>query len=212
VVGGSGLWLRALLRGLVKAPEVDPVLRARLDAEAESQGSPSLHARLAQVDPDAAQQIHPNDRMRIVRALEVYEQTGQALGALRREHALGAPRYRTLRVVLDLAPELLTERIEARCEEMIARGFADEVRALLARYSRDVRPLGAVGYREMVGHVCDGIPLDQSLRAIVQATRIYARRQRTWLKNEPGERWLTAPEQVLAPEGLARLSAFWDGV
>jgi tRNA dimethylallyltransferase len=211
VVGGSGLWLRALLRGLVKAPEVDPALRARLDAEAQAQGSPSLHARLGQVDPDAAQQIHPNDRVRIVRALEVYEQTGQALGAMRREHALGAPRYRALRLVLELAPELLTQRIQARCSEMIARGLADEVRGLVARHGREVRPLGAVGYREMVSHICDGVPLAESLRAIEQATRVYARRQRTWLKNEPGERWLTLPEHVLAPEGLLRLSVFWDG-
>jgi tRNA dimethylallyltransferase len=209
VVGGSGLWLRALLRGLVKAPDVDPDLRARLNAEAEAQGTPQLHQRLGLVDPDAAQQIHPNDRVRVVRALEVYEQTGLALGALRREHALGAPRYRALRIVLDLSPEVLTPRIEARCREMIERGFVAEVRALVERYGRDVRALGAVGYAEMVGHVCDGVPLDVSARAIERATRIYARRQRTWLKNEPGDRWLTHTDEVRSDAGLARLRDFW---
>lgn len=209
VVGGSGLWLRALLRGLVKAPEVDPALRARLSAEAAAQGTPRLHERLAAVDPDAAAQIHPNDRVRVVRALEVFEQTGQALGALRREHALGAPRYRALRIVLDLAPDVLTPRIETRCREMIARGFAAEVRALVERHGRDVRALGAVGYAEMVAHVCDGVPLEITARAIERATRIYARRQRTWLKSEPGERWLTHPDEVLSDAGLARLRDFW---
>jgi len=210
VVGGSGLWLRALLRGLVKAPEVDPVLRAELDAEAERLGAPALHARLAEVDPDAAQVIHPNDRVRIVRALEVHTQTGQALGALRKQHALGAPRYRALRVVLDLPADELSERIKARTAHMIAHGFIAEVQNLVARFGREVRPLSAVGYREMVAHVCDGVSLEDTARAIDQATRIYARRQRTWLKNEPGDRWLTRSEQVLEPASAARLQTFLE--
>jgi tRNA dimethylallyltransferase len=210
VVGGSGLWLRALLRGLVEAPDVDPALRARLEDEARAEGSMRLHARLAQVDPDAAAQIHPNDRVRIVRALEVYEQTGQALGQLRRTHALGAPRYRALRLVLTLSPDELTTRIRARCNEMLERGFADEVRGLIARHGRELRALGAVGYRELVAHVCDGTSIEECARAIERSTRIYARRQRTWLKNEPGERWLTRAEEVLSEAGLARLRAFWE--
>lgn len=208
VVGGSGLWLRALLRGLVRVPPVDPALRARLDEEARTLGAPALHARLKEVDPLAAADIHPNDRVRIVRALEVFEQTGTAMGALRAAHALGAPRYRSLRVVLDLPPDELAARIEARTTEMIARGFADEVRALVARYGRTARPLGAVGYREMVEHVCDGVALEETVRRINQATRVYARRQRTWLNNEPGERWITTRDEVLSPAGLERLAPF----
>jgi tRNA dimethylallyltransferase len=211
VVGGSGLWLRALLRGLVKAPEVDPALRRALDAEAERLGAPALHARLMDVDPDAAQAIHPNDRVRIVRALEVHLQTGQALGALRKQHALGAPRYRALRVVLELESEELNERIRARTQQMIGQGFAHEVQQLTARFGRDVRALAAVGYREMMAHVCDGVSLIDTTRAIDRSTRIYARRQRTWLKNEPGDRWLTRAEQVLDGAGLARLQAFLEG-
>jgi tRNA dimethylallyltransferase len=211
VVGGSGLWLRALLRGLVEAPDVDPTLRAELDAEAERVGPPALHARLAEVDPDAALGIHPNDRMRIVRALEVYTQTGRALGAMRKQHALGLPRYRALRLVLDLPAEELSERIRGRTSDMIAHGLADEVRRLTLRFGRDVRPLSAVGYRQMVGHICDGVSLDDTAIAIDKATRIYARRQRTWLKNEPGERWLTRAEQVLDSDGLDRLATFLEG-
>jgi tRNA dimethylallyltransferase len=211
IVGGSGLWLRALLRGLVEAPDVDPLLRAQLDAAAEEHGTPALHARLSGVDPDAAAVIHPNDRVRIVRALEVHMQTGKALGALRKEHALGAPRYRALRVVLDLPADALSERIHARTEHMIAQGFAGEVRQLVARFGRAVRPLSAVGYREMLAHVCDGVSLDDTKRAIDRATRIYARRQRTWLKNEPGDRWLTSAPEVLCEAGLARLQTFLEG-
>jgi tRNA dimethylallyltransferase len=210
VVGGSGLWLRALLRGLVAAPAVDAELRARLEAEALQGGVARLHARLAQIDAQAAAQIHPNDRVRVVRALEVFEQTGQPLGALRGAHALGAPRYRALRVVLELPADELGRRIEQRTGAMIAEGFEAEVRRLLERYGREARPLGAVGYREMVAHVCDGVALDETVRAINRATRIYARRQRTWLRSEPGERWLASPERVLETAGLARLAQFLE--
>ncbi len=211
VVGGSGLWLRALLRGLVKAPDVDPALRSALMADAERLGTPALHERLAAVDEDAARAIHPNDRVRVVRALEVHLQTGQALGALRKQHALGAPRYRALRLVLELSAPELDTRIRARTASMIEQGFVDEVTRLTARFGRELRALGAVGYREMVRHVCDGVSLEQTARAIERSTRIYARRQRTWLRNEPGDRWLTHADEVLADEGLARLQAFLEG-
>jgi tRNA dimethylallyltransferase len=208
VVGGSGLWLRALLRGLVALPPVDHALRARLDREADELGTRILHQRLATVDPLAAADIHENDRIRVVRALEVFEQTGRPLGAMRAEHALGAPRYRALRIVIDPGPEALTRLIEARVAAMIASGFAAEVRELVRRHGRDARALGAVGYREMVEHVCDGVPLEETAAKIVRATRIYARRQRTWLKNEPGELWSTSRAEVLGEAGLARLRAF----
>jgi tRNA dimethylallyltransferase len=204
------LWLRALLRGLVAAPAVDAALRARLDAAAREGGSARLHARLAQVDPQAAAQIHPNDRVRIVRALEVFEQTGQPLGTLRHGHALGAARYRALRVVLELPADELNRRIEQRTGAMIAEGFAAEVEHLLGRYGRDARPLGSVGYREMVAHLCDGVGLEDTVRGINRATRIYARRQRTWLRSEPGERWLASPDHVLERAGLARLERFLE--
>jgi tRNA dimethylallyltransferase len=208
VVGGSGLWLRALLRGLVRLPAVDPALRARLDREADELGSEALHRRLAAIDPQAAADIHGNDRVRIVRALEVFEQTGQPLGALRAEHALGAPRYRALRIVIDPGSDALTALIEARVAAMIARGFPAEVSELVARHGRTARALGSVGYREMVEHVCDGVPLDETARKIVRSTRIYARRQRTWLNSEPGELWSTSRAEVLSDAGLARLRAF----
>jgi tRNA dimethylallyltransferase len=208
VVGGSGLWLRALLRGLVKVPDRDPALRATLEAEAETTGLPAMHARLAAVDPRAAGAIHPNDKLRIVRALEVYAQTGQPLGELRHAHALGGERYHALRVVLELTPEESTARITERTHTMIARGLADETRAIVTAYGREIRALGAVGYREMLSHVCDGVDLPTTAEAITRATRVYARRQRTWLQSEPGSRWNCRPEGLLDPAGEARIVSF----
>jgi len=209
VVGGSGLWLRALLRGLVALPPVDPALREQLHEEAAVLGAPALHARLREVDPLAAAQVHENDQVRIVRALEVFAQTGQPLGELRARHALGAPRYRALRVILDWPSELLHARIQQRTAEMFAAGFVDEVRGLLASYGRTPRALSSVGYREVVAHLCDDVSLDKTVLATERSTRIYARRQRTWLKNEPGDLWSTSPELLLSPAGRERLSEFY---
>lgn len=210
VVGGSGLWLRALLRGLVRLPKVDPELRARLHGEAEREGSRILHARLAALDPQGASQIHENDRVRIVRALEVHAQTGRPLGELRAEHALGAPRYRALRVVLDWPHAELHERIRVRTEAMFAQGFIDEVRALLARYGPSPRAFASVGYRDVVEHLERGVPLAETMAQVERATRIYARRQRTWLKNEPGERWLVHPDELAGAAARERLARFLD--
>ncbi|MET0287629.1 MAG: tRNA (adenosine(37)-N6)-dimethylallyltransferase MiaA [Polyangiales bacterium] len=203
VVGGSGLWLRALLRGLVVLPSVDPALRAALLEEAACKGTPALHARLVELDPLAAAKIHPNDTVRVTRALEVHAQTGQALGALRAEHALGAPRYNALRVVLDWPNEQLYPRIRQRTAEMFARGFVDEVRALVEAYP-SARALGAVGYREVVTYLRNRGDLEATIAEVERATRIYARRQRTWLKSEPGERLLARPDDATLRESLAR--------
>ncbi len=210
VVGGTGLWLRALLRGLVDVPEVDAALRARLDAEATRVGAPAMHARLASVDPRAAEAIHPNDQLRIVRALEVFEQTGEALGELRQRHALGAPRYVSHFVVLDPGVAPGTERIEARLAAMLEAGWVDEVRALLTRWRRDARAFGSVGYRQLVAHLEDGVPLDETTRLIRKATRIYARRQRTWFKGEKGVTLRTTRDALMAPDGVAAARAFLD--
>ncbi len=206
VVGGTGLWLRALVRGLVEVPAVDPSLRARLEEEASLRGAPALHARLAEVDPRAAARIHPNDRLRIVRALEVFAQTGTPLGALQAAHALGAPRYALRMVALDRANEELYPRIEARVAAMLRAGFADEVRGLVAQHGEDVRALQSVGYREMVEHVARGVTLEETTARILQSTKTYVRRQRTWLKNEPGIDRRMHPDALLGAEGARWLA------
>jgi tRNA dimethylallyltransferase len=203
VAGGTGLWLRALLRGLVDLPEPDTAIRARLMAEIEARGAPALHADLSRVDPLAAEDIHANDAFRIVRALEVFEQTGQRVGEMRRAHALGAARYDAFFFVLDLSLDDLTPRIEARIEAMFAAGWIEEVKRLRETYGDDVRPFGSVGYKELLAHVRGEITLDEAKRLVRKATRIYARRQKTWFRNEPGVTMRGTPADLLASEALA---------
>jgi len=186
VVGGTGLWLRALLRGLVALPEPDVALRAALEAEADAIGAPALHARLASIDPRAAASIHPNDRLRIVRALEVHAQTGEPIGELRARHALGAPRHDALILLVDRSREEMATRMQMRTRAMLDRGLIDEVRALLARWGPDVRAMGSVGYHEVRTFLAGGLDEASLAPAIVRATRVYARRQRTWWGHDEG--------------------------
>jgi tRNA dimethylallyltransferase len=207
VVGGTGLWLRALLRGLVNVPPPDPIVRAALEREAELDPA-ALHERLRAVDKVAAARIHPNDRLRIVRALEVFEQTGRPLGDLHVEHQLGAPRYDAYFVALDRPRDELYAAIKERTRAMLASGWVDEVRALLDRWGPDVRPMQSVGYAQIAEHLRDGVPIEETERRIYKATRIYTRRQRTWLRGmalrrTDAVRWTTAIE-LARDEGIDR--------
>lgn len=206
VVGGTGLWIRSLVRGLVALPPVDADVRRRLETAVNAEGAPRLHERLAVVDPATANAVHPNDALRIVRALEVYEQTGVPLGALREKHAFGAPRYRTFFIALDAEREAHTRAIEARVQTMIERGWVEEVRALRARWGDDVRPFGSVGYREMLEHVRDDVSLDETFRRIRKSTRVYARRQRTWFKGERDVTLWTDRRALLDVEATERIA------
>lgn len=206
VVGGTGLWIRALVRGLVDVPLPDPEIRGALEAEAESKGAPALHERLTSIDPIAAERIHPNDALRIVRALEVFEQTGRPLGELQREHALGAPRYPNLFVVLDRDRDDLDAAIESRLDTMLEQGWVDEVRALLERWPADARAFGSVGYAQIVKHLREGTPIDETRQRIRKVTRTYARRQRTWFRSEPGIDWRADAASVIAAEGITRVT------
>ncbi|MCA9576714.1 MAG: tRNA (adenosine(37)-N6)-dimethylallyltransferase MiaA [Polyangiales bacterium] len=210
VVGGTGLWLRALLRGLVQLPKPDVAIRAALEAECATRGAPAMHARLAQVDRRVAAAVHPNDQLRIVRALEVYEQTGRPLGDLQAEHALGARRYESLMVALDPGADALTHAIERRLASMFEAGFVDEVRRLRERHADTARAFGSVGYKEVVAHLRDGVSMDDTLRLARKATRVYARRQRTWLRGDPSVDLRTSAEALLRGVEGERIAAFLE--
>jgi tRNA dimethylallyltransferase len=185
VVGGTGLYVRALLRGLCPAPPRAPALRAELEAALAAEGSGALHRRLAAVDPAAAARVAPRDTVRIVRALEVALATGVPLSRWQAEHGFAERPYEAL--VLGLArpmPEL-DARIEARANAMVAAGFLDEVRALAARGV----VVDAVGYREMLACVEGRTDVATAVAATVRATRRFAKRQRTWFRREPGVVW-----------------------
>ena len=190
VVGGTGLWLRALLLGLAELPAVDAQLRAQLEEHFLREGASAMHRKLAEVDPISAATIHPNDQLRVVRALEVHAQTGTPLGEIRRAHALGGPRYPILGLYVDLPLALYRAVVVQRVRTMLAAGFEREVRDLLDRYGADIRALGAVGYRQMRDYVLQARS-DSDLSSevcveadIVRATEQYARRQRNWFRSD----------------------------
>jgi tRNA dimethylallyltransferase len=203
IVGGTGLYFRALTRGLFDAPPADPAIRARHQAEAARVGIPALHQRLAALDPEAAAGILPGDLVRISRALEVLEQTGQTITALRR--AAAPPAALAVRaVVLDPPLAALRSQVEDRVAAMMAAGFLDEVRALRGAGFGATRPLQAIGYRQLGSHLDGETTLAEAVREIASATVAYARRQRTWFRREPTTLRLTdRPDADAVAEAMA---------
>ena len=189
VVGGTGLWVRVLLRGLCPAPAAVPAVRAALHALAGRCGVEELHRCLAVIDPPAAARIRPRDAVRLVRALEVAFSSGRRLSAWQAAHAFGDAPYEVLLLGLALPSPELDARIAARAHGMVAAGFGDEVAALRARVGDDAPAWASVGYREMLAYVEGTSSLDDALAATVLATRRFAKRQRTWFRGETGILW-----------------------
>ena len=187
VVGGAGMYLRALLRGLDPLPS-DPEVRKRLNRRWEEEGGAALHAELSRFDPETAARVHPRDRVRVVRALEIAAVAGLPPSRARAAWDKGKPGARTvLFLALWLPREELYRRIDERTAGMFGRGFLEEVRGLLARgYGRDLKPMGALGYRHAVAHLLDGVPLPETVETVKRDTRRYAKRQETWLSAEAG--------------------------
>jgi tRNA dimethylallyltransferase len=192
VCGGTFLWVKALLYGLAEAPAADAEVRARHRAIALASGPGSLHRMLADVDARSAARLHPNDVLRVSRALEVFELTGESLSALQESHAFRGSRHRPYLVARGVAPEELTARITGRVEGWLESGWIDEVWALLADGFGEARAMGSVGYREVAAHVRGELAREALAPSIVRATRVFARRQRTWL-NHAEVAWLDGP-------------------
>jgi tRNA dimethylallyltransferase len=210
VVGGTGLWIRVLLRGLCPAPPRAPALRAALRALATRRGLTELHRHLAAIDPPAAARIHPRDAVRIERALEVAFASGRRLSEWQAGHGFAEAPYEALVIGLDVPASVLDARIATRAREMVAAGFIDEVRALRARGLADTAPAWAsVGYREMRAHVDGTCDLATALSAVVSATRRFAKRQRTWFRAERGIVW-RCPENE-GDQIRAEVEAFLGG-
>ena len=193
LVGGTMLYFRALEQGLSDLPKADPAVRARLEQELSVMGLASLHQRLSDLDPLAAQRIHANDPQRTLRALEVIELTGRPLSALQAEDAGEAMPYRVVKLVR--APNdraLLHQRIEARFRLMLDQGFEDEVRGLLARgdLSPELPSMRSVGYRQMLNYLLGGCSREEMIERTIIATRQLAKRQFTWLRADDACHWL----------------------
>lgn len=196
VVGGTGLWVRALLQGMVELPPVDPALRAELALRAERQGPGALHAELARVDPETASQIPPANLVRVLRALEIHALTGEKPSEVRARHAFARLRYRAR--VLGLAPPRadLYRRVDERAQAMFEGGLLDEVRALLARGLRDAPALKALGYPQAVAALEGRCSIEEAVGEVARQTRRYSKRQLTWFRADPLVEWLPWPPQV----------------
>jgi tRNA dimethylallyltransferase len=189
VAGGTGLYLRALLGGLFEGPSRDAALRERLERIARRHGDARLHRLLARVDPVAAARTAPRDRVRVIRALEVYRASGRPITEHQRQPLQGLEGYEVLTVGLSPPREALLKAVERRTDEMLERGLIDEVRALLGRYPPDLRPLQAIGYRQAVAVAQARMDLPQARRDIVRETMRYAKRQMTWFRHQAAARW-----------------------
>jgi tRNA dimethylallyltransferase len=201
LVGGTGLYYRALVRGLLPRPPPDPALRASLQAEARTAGPGALHRRLQALDPDAAARLHPRDALRVSRALEVVLQTGRPAlqtGAGAWGEGTAEPGYRVVAVGLTAPRPALYEALDARVDRMLSEGLVDEVRALLAAgFAPTLPAMQGIGYRHLVPVAERGGDLEAARATMKRDTRRYAKRQWTWFSREPDLSWVeTRPGDV----------------
>jgi tRNA dimethylallyltransferase len=200
VVGGTGLYIKVLRGGLFPGPRRDVERRARLQSEEEAEPG-SLYRRLAACDPEAAHRLHPNDRMRLIRALEVYELTGRPISAWQAEHAFAGSGMEFRTVALDVPRPALYARIDRRCREMIAAGLVDEVKRLhAAGFGPHLPALQSPGYREIGEYLRGDCDVEEAIARMAQATRRLAKRQLTWLRGDSQTIWRTTDIEALRAE------------
>lgn len=202
LVGGTGLYIKSIVRGL-RIPRVGP--QSSLRAQLAELGQPFCYQLLQQVDAIAAEKIHANDQVRTLRALEVFYVTGQPISQQQGEQP---PNYPILQIGLDCADlDRLTQRIEQRTHQMIAAGFAAEVEALSQKYGADLPLLNTLGYQEMKQHLA-GLSLQQTIAEIVLHTRQFAKQQRTWFRADPTIEWFDADAPDLFEQVWQRIQQF----
>ncbi|MDM8541562.1 tRNA (adenosine(37)-N6)-dimethylallyltransferase MiaA [Desulfococcaceae bacterium HSG9] len=206
VVGGTGLYIKALLYGLADVLPANHAIRRRLQAEAAQNGTLWLHQRLEACDPKTAKRLHPNDTYRIVRALEVYETSGQPFSKSQAAHDFKTCPFSVLKIGLELSRPILYKRINQRVEAMIQADFTDEVRQLLDKgYTSDLKPMQSIGYRHLADFLQNRCSWDETVRLWQRDTRRYAKRQLTWFKADSDIWWINPEEWESA---LPRITAF----
>ena len=208
VVGGTGLYLKAIFHGLFPGAPSDPLVRQLLRREAEKKGGVELYQRLQRIDPITAQRVHPHDLFRIIRALEVWECMGQPISALQSDHDFQDRPFLPLKIGLRRPRSELYERIDRRVEEMLAQGLLEEVRGLLSRgYGPNLKSMQALGYRHLVQHLINGVDITEAVRTMKRDTRRYAKRQMTWFRRDREINWFH-PRQK---EDIVRLAGRFLG-
>ena len=196
IVGGTGLYIKALLHGLFQSKPVDPQIRNRLKQEADENGSKVLHERLQQLDPETANRIHPNDSYRILRALETIESTGKSISELHQEHGFEDDPYSTQMIGLQMDRQKLYDRIDQRVDLMLDAGLVGEVTKLLEMgYMAELKSMQSIGYRHVTEFLQNKMPWDECVRTLKRDTRRFAKRQFTWFGADDKIQWYD-PDQV----------------
>jgi tRNA dimethylallyltransferase len=197
VCGGTGLYIRALTKGLAESPGGDESVRRELRELAARCGGEELHRRLSLVDPVSASRLHPNDQLRIIRALEVYRLTGKTISGMQRNHGFADNSFHCLKIGLKLEREALYRRIDNRVEWMIGNGLVEEVRDLLdSGYSPSLKSMRSLGYRHICEYLTGGASLQEAVDFMKRDTRRYAKRQMTWFNQDTEINWIEYPENV----------------
>lgn len=208
VVGGTGLYIRALLGGLIDGPGADENFRGRLKQQINNHGRGWLYRILKERDPDAAAVIHPNDAVRIIRALEVLELTGHSIVDHQRRHAFSNAFWNVLKIGLRRGREDLNERINNRTDTMMAAGFLDEARHLLScGYDESAKPMQALGYRHLTAVIRGKAALEEAVDLIKRDTRLYAKRQMTWFSADSNIEWFSPDDAAGVSSVLERFFA-----
>ncbi len=208
IVGGTGLYIKALLYGLFAEGSPPADIRHRLRQELTALGLTHLYQRLRYLDPAVADRLSPQDTYRILRALEVMEATGRPLSALQAAHRFQDSPYQVLKLGLTLPREELYRRIEKRVDAMLAAGWLEEVEGLLSRYPADLKPLKALGYRHLIAFLKGRWTWEEAVTWLKRDTRRYAKRQLTWFRADPEIKWFD-PSQL--EEMHACLKGFFVG-
>jgi tRNA dimethylallyltransferase len=191
VVGGTGLYIKALSRGLFTAPPVSQEIRLRLNELARSEGKERLFHLLEQVDPESASHIHPHDAYRIIRALEIYNQTGKPISYFHQKHQGESQGYRYILRGLQMDRKVLYERIEQRVDFMIERGLREEVEKLIDMgYGPELKSMQTIGYRHMARVLLGVMNFDEAVKSCKRDTRRFAKRQLTWFQAQKEIVWI----------------------
>ena len=206
IVGGTGLYIRALLRGLCPGPPANWSIRQALTQEATERGWPFLHKKLQHVDPDLAQRLHPNDQPKVLRALEVYETLGIPFSQVQQQHRFQESPYPFLLIGLTMERQTLYRRIETRVEWEIEKGLVQETQQLLQQgYARTLGSMKGLGYRQFSGYLDGEYSYEEAVRLLKRDTRHFAKRQMTWFRKEPGIQWITLEEPDIPAQATKRI-------
>jgi tRNA dimethylallyltransferase len=197
ICGGTGLYIKALTKGLMESPGSDERVRSELKELSIKLGKEVLHNMLLKVDPDSAARLHPNDQFRIIRALEVHRITGRPISELKEKHGFISEPYRCMKIGLSVDRAAVYANIDKRVDWMIVNNLIDEVRGLLAAgYEPSLKPLRSIGYRHICLYLNGEISLLEAISLIKRDTRRYAKRQLTWFNHDQEIKWFEYPENV----------------